>query len=78
MKVKDAIKKLKSFNPEAELIITSSNFELNGSKVPVSFMTQYNEGSIRKQMFKDGFDGGIYQTETWSIIGGKLPVVTIS
>ena len=78
MKVKDAIKKLQTLDQEAELIVTSSNFELNNANVPVSFIHQYNEGSTKTRQFRDAFDGDTYSKEVWSIIGGNIPVVKIS
>jgi uncharacterized protein YkuJ len=78
MKVKDVIKKLEALDQNAEVITTSSNFELNGASVPVSFIHQYNEGSKKTETFRDAFDGGTYSRETWSIVGGETPVVKIS
>lgn len=78
MKVKDLIKKLEALDQNAEVIVTSSNFELNGANVPVSFVHQYNDGSKRVKTFRDAFDGDTYSKETWSIIGGQTPVVMVS
>jgi len=78
MKVKELIKKLEALDQNAEVIVTSSNFELNGASVPLSFVHQYNEGSKKTQTFRDAFDGDTYSKETWSIIGGKIPVVMVS
>lgn len=78
MKVKDFIEKLKKLDQEAEVIIKSSNFELGSSNVLVSCIAQYNEGSKRKETFRDAFDGGAYQAEVWRISGGDIPVVYIS
>ena len=78
MKTKDLIKKLKELDPEAEVIVTSSNFEQNHAKVLVTSVHQYNGGSKRQQAFRDAFDNETYQKEVWSIIGGDLKVVLIS
>jgi len=78
MKVKDLIKKLEALDQNAEVIVTSSNFELNYASVPVSFVHQYNEGSKKTQIFRDAFDGETYSKEIWSIIGGAVPVVVVS
>jgi len=78
MKVKDLIKKLETLDQDATVIVTSPNFELNGASVPVSFVHQYNEGSKKLQTFRDAFDYVAYSTETWTIIGGKTPVVMMS
>jgi uncharacterized protein YkuJ len=77
MKVKDLIKKLEALDQDAEVIVTSSNFELNGASVPVSYVHQYNEGSKKVQTFRDAFDGYTYSKETWLINGGKTPVVMV-
>jgi hypothetical protein len=78
MKVKDLIKKLEALDQNAEVIITSSNFELNGACVPVSFVHQYNEGSKKTRTFTDAFDGDTYSKEIWSIMDGQTPVVMVS
>ena len=77
MKVKELISELEKLNPDAEVITTSSNFELNGAMISAKSVRQYNEGSKSIETFRDAFDGGSYNKETWSIIGGKTPVVTI-
>lgn len=78
MKNKDLIKELKKLDPEAEVIVTSSNFEQNNAKVPVSFIHQYNEGSKKTQQFRDAFDYETYNKEVVSIIGGDLKVILIA
>lgn len=78
MKIKDIIKKLQELDPEAEGIITSANFELNGATVPVSSIHQYKTGSVKTQKFRDAFDGDYYNKEVYSIVGGKNKVVYIS
>lgn len=78
MKVKDLISKLQTMDENAEVIVRSSNFELNGADVSVSFVHQYNEGLKHKETFRDAFDGGTYQKEIYSIIGGNEKVVSIS
>lgn len=78
MKVKDLIKELKALDQNAEVIVRSSNFELNGEMVSVSFVHQYNGGSKKNQTFRDVFDGTTYSQETWSIISGETPVVMMT
>jgi hypothetical protein len=78
MLVKDLIKKLEALDQNAEVIVTSSNFELGGAYVPVSFVHQYNEGIKEIQTFRDAFDGDTYSKETWSLMGGDMPVVMVS
>lgn len=71
-------KKLKELDPEAEVIVTSSNFEHSYRKVPVTFVHQYNEGSKKQEQFRDAFDNENYKKEIWSVIGGDLKIVLIS
>jgi hypothetical protein len=78
MKVKDLIKALETVDPEATVIITSSNFELRGAQIPVSYVHESKKGSKRIQGFRDAFDGDSYDKETWSTIGGEESVIVIS
>jgi uncharacterized protein YkuJ len=78
MKVIDLIKKLEVLDQDAEVIVTSSNFELNGETVSVSFIHQYDSGSNKTKIFRDAFDNTKYSKEVWSIISGNTPVVLIS
>lgn len=78
MKVKDAIKKLQEMDQEAELIITSDNFELNHSTIPVQNIHHYKTGKKEVKTFRDAFDGETYQREIWSVYGGKLSVVNFT
>ena len=78
MKVKDLITLLKGLNQDAEVIVKSNNFELNGAKVPVKYISSSDEGHKRIETFTDAFDGGSYYKEIYSSIGGSLPVVSIS
>jgi hypothetical protein len=78
MKVKDLIEKLKEMDPEAIVITQSDNFEMNGSDVPISLVHQYETGSTKITKFWDAFDGGSYDSVTYSIFGGDLKVVYLS
>jgi len=78
MRVKDLINELQLLDQDAEVIVKSSNFELNGSNVPLSFVHQYNEGSITTKEFRDAFDGGTYSKRVFEIYGGETTVVYIS
>ena len=78
MTVKDLIEKLKELDPEATVITASSNFELNGADVEVTFVHQYREGTLKQKIFRDAFDGESYSKWIWSISGGSIPVVYIS
>ena len=78
MKVKEFIKLLEALNQDAEVIVVSSNFELKGATVAVSHVFEYKEGSKKTKVFRDAFDGEHYNVETWSVIGGDIPVVLVS
>lgn len=77
MKVKDLIEKLEKVDPEAEVITSSSNFELKFSKVSVSNVMQFETGKKEKRGFFDAFDGESYEREIWSVIGGEENVVIL-
>jgi len=78
MKAKDLIEKLQKLDSNAEIITRSSNLELKGAEVAVSFVHQYNTGNKTTRIFKDAFDLEFYESEVWSITGGHIPVVLIS
>lgn len=78
MKVKDLIEKLQKADPEATVIIKSSNFELKGAEVPVSSVYGTKTGSKKIEGFVDYFDGESYSKETWSSFGGEESIVHIS
>lgn len=78
MNVKNLVKILLEKDQDAEVIVTSSNFELNGARVAVSSVDEFDNGSIKKEHFRDAFDGGSYSESTYSIVGGDIPVVLIS
>jgi len=78
MKVRDLIKQLAKFDQNSTVIVTSSNFELDGSQVAVTSVYGTEEGSKKEQTFRDAFDGESYNKTTWSTQGGKLKVVKIS
>jgi len=65
MKAKELAEKLMK-NPEAEVVITSDNFELNGATIPVSSVFPFN-GKMESKSFRDAFDGGTYNSNviTW-------------
>jgi hypothetical protein len=63
MKAKDLAKKLME-NPEAEVIVTSDNFELNGNMIPVSSVHPY-KGRIESKQFRDAFDYEYYNTNVF-------------
>ena len=46
-------------NPEAEVAVTSDNFELNGATIPVTSVYPFN-GKMESKTFRDAFDGGTY------------------
>ncbi len=78
MTVKELINKLNLLDQNAEVIIKSSNFELNGAQVPVSLLYQTDKGSKKIKAFTDAFDGQTYNKEVWSMLDGDLSVVLIS
>jgi hypothetical protein len=77
MKVKDLIENLKNVDPEATVILTSSNFELSGAEVPLSGILTGESGSKKSQTFRDAFDGGSYDKEVWSTFGGTEKVISL-
>lgn len=78
MKVKELMKKLEMFDPEAEVLVSSKNFELNRTNVAVSLIYQSMEGSKQVKTFVNAFDHETYEKEIWSTFGGNLPVIYIS
>jgi hypothetical protein len=77
MKVHELITKLETLNPDAEVIVSSSNFEHRGSDIPVSFVREYSNGKVTKKTFIDAFDGKSYERGIYATYGGNIPVVTI-
>ena len=63
MKAKELAKLLME-NPEAEVIITSDNFELNHSLIPVSRVHPL-KGRIDSKQFMDAFDYEYYHTDVF-------------
>lgn len=78
MNVQELIKKLEALDPNAEVIITSSNFELNGANVTLDWVSQYNTGKAKQERFRDAFDGDHYTKKVWDITGGNTPIVYLS
>jgi hypothetical protein len=62
MKVKELIQHLLKADPNAEVTMTSDNFELNHSIVSTSGIREFN-GRLEKRTFRDGFDNETYQKE---------------
>ena len=77
MKVKDLIEQLKGQDPEATVILTSSNFELNGADVPLGGIFGSETGNKKVKTFRDAFDGESYETEVWSPFGGNEKVISL-
>ena len=61
MKAKELAEKLMK-NPEAEVVITSDNFELNGATIPVTNVYPFN-GEMESRTFTDAFDYESYNTD---------------
>lgn len=77
MKAKDLIKKLGEVDPEAEIIVSSSNFELKNSRVSVTQVMPFETGKKETRGFYDAFDGISYEKEVWSVVGGNEKVVIL-
>lgn len=77
MKVKELIEKLQEIDPNAEVVTTTSNFEMGNNLVRCSRVRVSKNASRKLQTFTDAFDGVRYQSETWSTVGGDLTVVEI-
>jgi hypothetical protein len=78
MNVQELIKKLEALDPNAQVVITSSNFELGGANVSLSWLKQYNTGIEKQERFRDAFDGQSYTKKVWDISGGNTPIVYLS
>lgn len=77
MKVKDAILKLQSMDPEAIIIKRSDNFEQGNSMVGVRNFVESKDGELREEHFRDAFDGTNYTSKVWRTSGGNQPIVRI-
>ena len=64
MKAKELIEILKK-HPEAEIITTSSNFELRGALVSVKCDSEPRKVMKKLKQFRDAFDGTSYSTEVY-------------
>lgn len=79
MIVEELIEKLQKLDPKAEVIIGSTNPELNGANVSVTYVYPHVNAQTEKRLFRDMMDGELYQREIWSLYGdGNLTVVLIS
>lgn len=78
MKVKDLIIELQAMDENAEVVITSENFELRGANVSASRVYQYDQCKKITRQFRDAFDGDTYFKEVWSLIDGDTSVVMLS
>lgn len=76
MKLKEYIKMLEALDQESEVIVTSSNFEMNGALIsahaPQAFKATQQIGN-----FRDAFDGALYKSQTWSLLNGDTPVIIL-
>ncbi len=78
MKVKEMIEKLQQCDPEATVITSSHNFELNNADVAVTCVHQYDTGKKVTRTFTDAFDHDDYDKEVWTIVGGNEKVIYIA
>lgn len=65
MKAKELIEILQK-DPEAEVVITTSNFEQGHAKVALGHVSKWKMKKIRRQ-FRDAFDGGSYSDEVYEM-----------
>lgn len=77
MKVKEAIKLLKEQDPEAEVVVTSSNLEHKNNLVSAEHISSYNSGMKRVKEFNDAFDNTAYSKPIWNLYTGSENVVFI-
>lgn len=77
MKVKNLIKELMGVDPEAEVVSTSSNFEMKGSVVPKNTISIITTARKTSEGFRDAFDGTPYRATVYQLSGGKETVVKI-
>lgn len=77
--VKDLIKKLEALkDQDAIVVVTTDNFEQGQSKIPVSRLFEF-KGELKREGFRDAFDGGSYSKEIASFDEkGKTNFVQIS
>lgn len=78
MKVRDLKAKLDEFDDDAEVLVSSSNFELNNSMVSANSARQYETGKRERKGFRDAFDGESYSKEVWDLFYGDEKIVIIS
>lgn len=71
MKAKDLIEVLKLVDPEAIVITTTDNPELEKSLVPVTSVIVGDLGQIELKHGTDEFDDSPILVETWKMDGGN-------
>jgi len=71
MKVKDLLEILRLADPEATVITTSDDPELELSLVPVTSVVVGDLGRIHVKQSKDECSGLYYGIETWELDGGN-------
>ena len=77
MKVKELQKMLEGCDPEAEVIRTSDNYELQGAQVKATSVTTYENGKKVDKSFMDAFSEKVTIEEVYDIAGGNLKMITI-
>lgn len=65
MKAKDLIKILQA-DPEAEVLVTTNNFEMGHAKVKLEHVSKWRMKNASRP-FRDAFDGGQYSAEVFEI-----------
>lgn len=77
MKNKELISKLQKLDPEAEVVVTSNNFELQHEVVSLQGVTEYKTARKVKKQFRDAFDGYAYLTEVYDLFNGEETVILL-
>lgn len=77
MKVKDLLKALVKENPEATVILQSSNVMEHGqANVEMTAIIASGTGKVTHTKHRDGFDNSMYEGDVWTVYsdGDKLVV----
>ena len=72
----ELIAKLQAIEGDPEVIVTSSNFELNNALVGLTSVTEYRV-TKKYETFRDAFDGDTYSKEVYKLVGGTTTAIYI-
>ncbi len=78
MRNEELIKRLQQLDPNAEVVLVSSNFELNNAIVSVECVSNYETALKTKKTFRDEFDGDNYSKTVFKIMGGNQNIIFVS